>query len=209
MRNLRKISLLMALIGTAILLVLLVQHQFREARQKSHQLALQSHSQNLDLGGAYQLTDQFGKTRHSDEFLGKYQLIYFGFTYCPDVCPLSLQIMTNALMQMGAQAAHIQPLFITIDPARDTVDEMRQYMSYFDKRFIGLTGSETEIDTVTKTFRVYARKIPDPEQAGAYTMDHSSFFYLMGPDGTFATHFDHQITADALAERLTDIVGAQ
>lgn len=134
------------------------------------------------IGGPFTLIDQDGTPRTEKDLAGRYNLIYFGFTFCPAICPTELQKMTRALEESGKGADKIQPIFITIDPERDTQAVMKTYISQFDPRFMGLTGTKEQIDDVLKSYRVYARKVEDPSMTD-YTMDHSSYIYLIGPDG--------------------------
>jgi len=152
------------------------------------------------IGGPFQLTDQNGRKRSSDEFRGKLMAIYFGFTYCPDVCPTALTVITTALDQLGEQADAVVPILITIDPERDTPAVLKDYVAQFSPRIIGLTGSDREIAQVAKLFRVYYAK--SPGSGGApYLMDHTSLIYLMDQNGRFSTHFTHN-------NRAEDIVAA-
>lgn len=152
------------------------------------------------IGGPFQLTDQSGRKRSSEEFRGKLMLIYFGFTYCPDVCPTALTVVTTALDQLGEQADAVVPILITIDPERDTAAVLKDYVAQFSPRFIGFTGAEREIAEVAKLFRVYYAKSPGAGGA-PYLMDHTSLLYLMDQNGRFSTHFTHN-------NRAEDIVAA-
>ncbi|MEM7680175.1 MAG: SCO family protein [Pseudomonadota bacterium] len=136
----------------------------------------------VEIGGAYSLVDHNGQDVSADTYAGRPQLIYFGFTYCPAICPTELQKITKVLNMLGPKGENIQPLFVTIDPERDTAPVMREYVSLFHPRLIGLTGNQKQIDDALKSFRVFAKKVQDP-QMNDYTMDHSSFIYLMGKDG--------------------------
>ena len=132
-----------------------------------------------NIGGAFTLTDQDGKTRTEKDFSRVYKLIYFGFSYCPAVCPTELQKTSEALAGLPENiSAEIQPIFITIDPERDTPAVLKNYVSLFDKRLIGLTGSVDQIESIKKEYKVYAAEVP---QDDTYTMDHSSFIYFMTP----------------------------
>ncbi len=153
------------------------------------------------VGGPFTLTSGEGNRVSDKDFRGRLMLVYFGFTYCPDVCPAGLQVVTAALDQLGEDADRVAPLFITVDPERDTPEQMKQYVSSFHKNFVGLTGSADDIAKAAKAYRVYYRKVQD-EALSNYTMDHTSFLYLMGADGQFITHFPHTIAPDKLAERL-------
>ncbi|MGH9807928.1 MAG: SCO family protein [Terriglobia bacterium] len=158
------------------------------------------------IGGPFTLTDQNGKQVTDKDFRGRFMLVYFGFTFCPDVCPSALQVMAAALDKLGPKAAKITPIFITIDPERDTPDKMAQYVQSFDPRLVGLTGTPEEIAAVTKEYRVYAKKVDDPKSTAGYTMDHSSIIYVMGPDGSYRTHFTHTTNVDAMAARLAKML---
>lgn len=133
------------------------------------------------VGGPFELIDHNGETVTQDNYAGKAKLIYFGFTYCPAICPTELQKITKVLKQMGKEAREIQPLFITIDPERDTPDVMQEYVKLFDPRLVGLTGSQEQIDEVLENYKVFAKKVQTAEN-NDYTMDHSSFIYLMSAD---------------------------
>ncbi|PWC43478.1 SCO family protein [Azospirillum sp. TSO22-1] len=140
------------------------------------------------VGGPFRLTDHTGKAVTDADYRGKYLLIYFGYTFCPDVCPTELSTMAAALDKLGPTADTVQPLFITIDPERDTVAHMADYVPLFHPRLVGLTGTPDEVRTVAREYRVYAAKAPG-SSGEAYLMDHSSFVYLMGPDGKFVAVF--------------------
>src|SRR5262245_35203023 len=154
------------------------------------------------VGGPFSLTDQNGKRVTDQDFRGKYMLIFFGYTYCPDVCPSELQVMSAALDELGTDAEKIQPIFITIDPARDTPETLKVYVSNFHPRLIGLTGSEADIAAVAKAYRVYYAKAKTTENQPDYLMDHGTILYLMGPDGKFVKHFTYGTEAKGLAEAL-------
>ena len=140
----------------------------------------------LRLGGPFTLVDQHGATVTDSAFRGRWMLVYFGYTYCPDVCPTELQAISAALDRLGPDAAKIVPIFITIDPDRDTPTILGDYVKLFDDRFIALTGSSQQIHDIAQLYRVYYAKVTT-KGATDYLMDHSSFMYLMGPDGAFRT----------------------
>jgi len=152
------------------------------------------------VGGPYALTDQDGKPRASTDFAGKYQLIYFGYTFCPDVCPTTLALMGAALDRLGPDQDRIVPVFITIDPKRDTPEVLKKYVAAFGPRFVGLTGTPDQIAKVEKEYRVYAKK--GPVENGTYAMDHSSVMYLMGPDGKLVSFYDEAATPEDLAQKI-------
>jgi cytochrome oxidase Cu insertion factor (SCO1/SenC/PrrC family) len=158
------------------------------------------------VGGPFSLIDQNGKRVTDQDFRGKYMLIFFGYTYCPDVCPSELQVMSAALDELGPEADKIQPIFITIDPARDTPETLKVYVSNFHPRLIGLTGSEADIALVAKAYRVYYAKAKGTEDKADYLMDHGTILYLMGPDGKFVKHFTYGTEAKGLAEALRQAI---
>lgn len=159
------------------------------------------------VGGPFTLTDHTGKRVRDADFRGKYLLVVFGFTFCPDVCPTELQLISAALDALGPKAERVVPLFITIDPERDTPGQLATYVQSFHPRLIGLTGTAREIEAVAKEYRVYVRKAPDPKSTAGYSMDHSALIYLMGPDGAYLAHFTPGISVDTLAHRLSGLVG--
>ncbi|MDJ0938049.1 MAG: SCO family protein [Kiloniellales bacterium] len=158
-----------------------------------------------EIGGAFELLDQSGVTRTQADFAGRHMLVYFGYTYCPDVCPTSLSIMSQALDLLEAETGSLEdrvvPVFVTVDPARDDVPAMAAYAEHFHPRLVALTGSDQQIAAAAKAYRVYYRKAEDPS-ASEYLMDHSSFIYLMGPDGTYVGHFAHNASPQEIAEGL-------
>ncbi len=157
------------------------------------------------VGGPFSLVDQTSRPVTDRDYLGRYMLVYFGFTQCPDICPTGLQVIGAALDQIGSKADRITPMFITIDPERDTPAKLAEYVRAFHPRMVGLTGSAEEIHAVAKAYRVYYKKVPDARFPGDYTMDHTSIMYLMGPDGQFIAHFTHATAVDVLAARLSKL----
>ncbi|WP_456445716.1 metal ABC transporter solute-binding protein, Zn/Mn family [Thiolapillus sp.] len=159
------------------------------------------------VGGRFLLTDQNGRIVTDDDMKGKYQLIYFGYTYCPDVCPTSLNVMMTALKKFDPEAKRIQPYFITVDPQRDTQEVMKDYVEYFGKNLIGLRGSQAMTDRVIKEFNVVVEKVvDDPKHPEKYLMDHTASLYLMAPDGRYITKFAHGIGPSQLVEKLQEYV---
>lgn len=158
--------------------------------------------------GRFMLTDHHGKLVSDNDMLGKYQLIYFGYTFCPDVCPTSLQVISAALDMLGDKADRLQPYFITVDPERDTPTVMAAYVNYFNKRIIGLSGSRSMTDRVIQQFKVVAEKVEEPgADADKYIMDHTASVFLMAPDGSFITKFAHGITPQQMVEKLNGYLG--
>ena len=173
-------------------------------------------SGTADIGGPFHLTDDTGRSVTEKTFAGKYMLVYFGYTYCPDTCPTDLTLMSRAMDMLGKDAARVQPLFITIDPKRDTVQEMADYVSHFGPSLIGLTGTPEEIAAVAKAYRVYYQKVERPTDGnggdegngsdGDYLMNHSSFIYLMGPDGAYLDNFAPGTTPKEIADRIRGFI---
>jgi len=158
-----------------------------------------------DVGGPFRLIDHNGKTVTEADFRGRYMLIYFGYSFCPDVCPTTLAVMAQALEKLGGKAQRIVPILITIDPERDTPQVLNDYVKAFGPGFVGLTGSEAAIKDVEKKYRVYAVKKPlDSSKGGEgnYGVDHSSVLYLMGPDGRLVNFYDEAVSPDDLAKDL-------
>jgi protein SCO1/2 len=151
------------------------------------------------IGGPFALTDQNGKAVTADSLKGKPTLIYFGYTFCPDVCPTSLLLMETAIDKLGGDTAKkVNLVFITVDPERDTVDVMKGYVTNFGPTFEGLTGSTEQIAQVARAYRVYYQKVPGKD-GGPYLMDHSSIVYLLDRNGRFVTHFTHEAKAESIA----------
>ncbi len=166
------------------------------------------------IGGPFTLVDHTGKTVTDADFRGAYMLVYFGYTYCPDICPTSLARNSAAMALLDeAAAARIQPILITVDPERDTQDLLKSYVGHFHPRLIGLTGTEAQVAAAAQAYRVYFTKVDDSGNPAAdddpgYLVDHTAISYLMGPEGNFLQHFSHTAGVDAMAERLREIVTA-
>jgi cytochrome oxidase Cu insertion factor (SCO1/SenC/PrrC family) len=159
------------------------------------------------VGGAFTLTDNSGKRVTDQDYRGKYALVFFGFTSCPDICPAGLQLMSGALEKLGPKAQRITPIFISVDPDRDTPEKLAAYVKNFDPRLVGLTGTSDEIAAVAKAYKVYYAKVPNKERPGDYTMDHTSIIYVMDPKGEFVTHFAPSTSVDEMASRLDKVLG--
>ncbi len=157
------------------------------------------------VGGPFTLVDHTGKTVTEKDFRGRYMLVYFGFTHCPDVCPTGLQVMSAALEKVGAKADQVTPILITVDPERDTPEQLASYVPSFHPRLVGLTGSPEQVGAALKSYRVYAKKVDDPKSAAGFTFDHTSLFYLMDRNGDYIAHFTHATPVDRIAERLAKL----
>jgi protein SCO1/2 len=160
-----------------------------------------STGETVTLGGPFALTDQNGMLRTEKDFRGRYMLVFFGYTYCPDVCPTTLGVMADALERMHAGADKIVPVFITVDPKRDTPEKIKTYLASFGPRFVGLTGEAKDIAAVAKEYRVYYREHP-AENGAEYTVDHSGVVYLMDPNGAFVANYSLETAPDAMAADL-------
>jgi protein SCO1/2 len=158
------------------------------------------------IGGPFTLVNGDGKTVTDRDFRGKYMLLYFGYTFCPDVCPTSLNTLSAALDQLGPKADLIQPLFVTVDPARDTPPVVKQYAAAFGPRITGLTGSKEQVDAAAKAYRVYYREHRTGPGPNDYSMDHSSILYLVGPDGTFLAPVRAEQSPEDMAATLNRLV---
>lgn len=197
------LSLTALVIGAMIALWQIKQEQAHTSPRSLSQTQ-QTHTAmpGVQIGGAYELVDHTGVTRTDQDFIGRYKLIYFGFTYCPAICPTELQKITAVLAQLPQEiAVQIQPLFITVDPQRDTVAAMADYVSLFHEKLIGLTGTQAQIDVAKKAYRVYARPVQE-EGMNDYTVDHSSYIYFMSPDDQLLGMYRIQ---DDVAYIVTDI----
>ncbi len=154
------------------------------------------------VGGPFSLTNHEGDSVTEQDFRGRLMLVFFGFTFCPDICPTELQTISRAIDELGPEAEEVTPVFITIDPARDTPQRMAEYVAHFGPRFVGLTGSESEVRDAARAYRVYFAKVADEDAAENYLMDHSAFTYLMDRDGKYVTHFPFRTPASVIASRV-------
>jgi cytochrome oxidase Cu insertion factor (SCO1/SenC/PrrC family) len=152
------------------------------------------------VGGPFSLVDHTGTARTDTHFRGKLMLVYFGFTFCPDVCPTDLQAIGQAMERLGAAAESVQPLFVTLDPERDTPQRLAGYVTFFHSRLVGLTGDDQAIAQAAKAYKVYYAKVPT--SAGSYTVDHSGYVYLMDRDGKYLGFFPPGSPPD----RMVDVI---
>jgi len=146
------------------------------------------------------------KTVTHTDLRGKHMLVYFGFTHCPDICPTTLLLMSNVINQLGDAAAKIQPMFISVDPERDTPQLAAEYAHNFGKGFLGLSGTPEQIKHAADSFKVFYSKVEDKGSALGYVVDHSGFIYLMGTDGAYITHFPSTISEAELKKELQHYV---
>jgi protein SCO1/2 len=161
----------------------------------------------ISIGGPFTLEDGAGKPVSDRDFRGKYMLVYFGYTFCPDVCPTTLNAVADAMDKLGTAASHIQPLFITVDPKRDTPSVVKQYAAAFGPAILGLTGTPEQIAQAAKEYRVYYAEHRTGPGPNDYAMDHSSVLYLMGPDGAFIAPVRADQSGDEIAANLKKLMG--
>ena len=163
----------------------------------------------VEIGGHFELVDQNGATRTDADFRGSYLLVYFGFTHCPDTCPTALSKATGALEALAeldaARARRVVPMFISVDPERDTPAVLRGYAEQFDPRLVALTGTPRELTRLGRAYGVHSAVVPTAEHGG-YVMDHTSFLYLIGPDGKYVRHFESDVSVDDLVAALRQSV---
>jgi protein SCO1/2 len=152
------------------------------------------------VGGPFTLTDQDGKPISDRDLKGRPFLVFFGFTHCPDICPTTLFEMSEVFRALGPEQKDVRALFITVDPERDTPPVLKDYLSSFDPRVIGVTGDPAAIAAVERSYRVYAKKVP--LEGGNYTMDHTALVYLMDKDGRFVAPFSMKGTPQEAAADL-------
>jgi protein SCO1 len=156
------------------------------------------------IGGPFRLVDQDGKTVTDADLKGKWSLVYFGYTHCPDACPTALNDIAIALDELGSKRSAVRPVFITVDPERDTPEVLKAYVTAFDAAILALTGTPEDVAEAAKGYRVYYAK--HPEAGGDYSMDHSSVIYVMDPEGRFTASFTHQSAPEEIAERLKKLL---
>ena len=159
------------------------------------------------IGGPFTLTDHTGKRVTDADFRGRYMLVFFGFTYCPDVCPSTLQVVSQALDKLGPRAERFVPILITVDPERDTPEQLALYVQSFHPRLVGLTGTPAEIDAVLGAYRVRGvRKRVDAKSTAGYTIDHPAQVYVMDPGGRYRIFLDYTKGAESMAAALARVL---
>jgi len=179
-----------------------------QGQQQQQPATIGASLEGAAIGGPFTLNDKDGKRVSWDQFKGKYRIVYFGYTFCPDACPTDMSVLINGFNQFAAehpqQAAEVQPIFITIDPARDTPARIAEFTAAFSPKLIGLTGTQAEVDTAVKAFKVVARRGADTP--GGYLMDHSRMAYLMGRNGEPIAALPVDKDAKAVASDLAALV---
>ena len=167
-------------------------------------LSLRGEDAGPSIGGPFALVDGDGRAVTEAAFRGRWMMVYFGYTHCPDACPTALQDMANALDALGAKKKDVAAVFITVDPERDTPAVMKDYVAAFDSTIVPLTGSVESVARVAREYRVYYAKHPTSE--GGYDMDHSSIIYVMDRQGRFVTNFTHETPPEQMAAKLRTLV---
>jgi protein SCO1/2 len=190
-------ALILALIAAAIAAFALVYIGTKNAPESTA-------GGGIAIGGPFALADQNGRAVSDADFRGSLMLVYFGYSFCPDVCPLALTTMGSAIDKLGDKGRDVVPIFITVDPERDTVAKLKEYAARFHPRLVALTGTPDSIAAAAKAYRVYSAKHEEP--GSPYSMDHSSVIYLMGRDGKYLAHFDQSMSADAMAAEIGKIL---
>lgn len=154
------------------------------------------------VGGPFTLVNHHGETVTEQDFRGRFMLLYFGFTFCPDICPTELGVMAAAVNALGEKGEQVTPVLITIDPERDTPEVLARYVALFHPRLVGLTGTAEQMDAAARAWHVYYGRVEDESVSEAYTMDHSSIVFLMGPDGEYLKLFRPQTPPDEMAREI-------
>lgn len=149
------------------------------------------------IGGDFTLTDQNGRVRTYRDFQGKFMLIYFGYTYCPDMCPMALETISSVLAKLGRDKSEVATVFVTVDPKRDTQDVLKAYAQNFDSSLVMCRGTEKQTKDIMKAYGVYA-KHHKPKDATQYLIDHSTLIYLFDPKGNLVAHFNHEVNTETL-----------
>ncbi|MGF1624182.1 MAG: SCO family protein [Alphaproteobacteria bacterium] len=157
-------------------------------------------------GGPFNLTAHTGELVSDTDFHGRYTLVFFGFTFCPDICPTTLADMATVMDRLGDDAAAVQPLFVTVDPERDTPEQLAAYVAAFDDRIVGLTGSAAEIETIADAYGVYYEVAPDEVDPEFYLINHTAGVYFMDQQGRFVRVFSSQTPADEMVESIRAVM---
>lgn len=167
----------------------------------------QEPSQPSSIGGRFMLQDHNGRIVTDKDYQGRFMLITFGYTYCPDVCPTNLVNMGEALDILAGQAEQVVPIFVTVDPARDDVAQLRDYVTSIDERVVGLTGPQSMIDSISQRYKIEtAIHHPEGWEADEYMVDHTASIFLMAPDGSFLVRFAHGMVPADMAKRMQDFL---
>jgi protein SCO1 len=160
----------------------------------------------VTVGGPFTLTAPDGTTVTDETYRGKWLLVFFGYTFCPDICPTTLFEIAAALEELGPDAANLQPIFITVDPERDTPEVMGKYTGAIDPRIVGLTGSPQQIAAVAREYGAYSARHKTGADADDYVVDHSTYVYIMDPEGKFVRGLEFDTPADRIADTIREMM---
>lgn len=163
-------------------------------------------SEASEVGGPFSLSAHTGRTVTDQTFAGKWTLVFFGFTHCPDICPTTLADISHTLQLLGDKAARVQPLFVTLDPQRDTPEILAAYTAFFDERILALTGSDADIMAMAEAYRVYVERVPNDD---GYLINHGTSIYLMNPDGQLASRFSQRDDSQSMARQIATEISRQ
>lgn len=194
--------LLWTLVGIVVL-GLAVRWGWQNMDDRAPPTALESASALI--AGKFALVDHAGNAVTDETYRGKWLVVFFGYTFCPDVCPTTLTTVSDAIDRLGARASQAQPLFITVDPQRDTVQRMAEYVAAFDAGIVGLSGTPDQIDTAARNFRAYYAKVGEANDPD-YLMDHSALLYILDPDGRFAAYVSTGDDVEAIEAKLRGLI---
>jgi protein SCO1 len=162
--------------------------------------------QGADIGGPFELTGQSGRRVTSNELIDGPTLIYFGYTFCPDVCPVDTQVMAQAVDILDGQGIDVTPVFITVDPERDTPEALADYAEAMHPKMVALTGTPEQIKNAADAYKVFYQKVEMPDSAVGYLMNHTSYFYLMTPDRGLVALFRRDVTPEGLADDIARVL---
>lgn len=195
-------NLIKSIVVVSVILMIVALYSFFMLSTPAKTLAGTDNIQDrAQVGGDFILTDQFGNKFDSNSMIGKINLVYFGFTFCPDVCPATMQVLTAVLDNLRKYNIDINTIFITVDPSRDSPENLRKFLSHFDAKIVGLTGTEEEIRVVADTYKAYYAIEPNSgTNKNDYLVNHSSFIYVMDRGGKYLTHFGAQSTPEEITE---------
>lgn len=200
-----KRNTILLITGIIIIIGLFIFNAFILHKRTDGQPGMVQVADSVEIGGDFELINQNNEKVSNLDFRGKYMLIYFGFTNCPMICPTDMAIITDALELLDEKSlSKIQPIFITVDPDRDTQAQIRKFLKDFHPNFVGLTGDKEQINKAHKAYKVYASKVEDGAIEG-YDMAHSSFTYLMGKRGEFITLFNHETPPENIAQKIKQL----
>lgn len=186
-----------------IVAAFVISNEMFGSRSGNHSSVVAGASQ---IGGAFSLTNNKGEAVTDEDYKGKLMLVFFGYTFCPDVCPTELNVMAQVVQGLEGDAKEVAPVFITIDPERDTATVLNDYVQAFDPSIIGLTGTNEQINSVKKLYRAYGQAVDKDKDPEFYLVDHTSFTYLMGRDGKLVTVFSYGTKPEEIISKIKEIL---